>query len=61
MLKIYEVNNRWFVELTEFNLMYEAPEKKEAICKFCDILKTFLINSEQRGKLDKIINDQKER
>ena len=59
MIKIYQHDKHWVAECTVLNIMVEASEPIEVIGKLCDTLKYFLIESYHRGKLDKILNDQK--
>jgi len=58
MIKVYKEGDYWIAECTSLDIMVSTHEKKESIVNLCDTLKCFLIESEQRNKLDKILDDQ---
>ena len=61
MIKVYKdkASGRWIAECTSLNILGEGLDAEDAIIRLCDILKTFLIKSYCKGKLEKILGNQK--
>jgi len=59
MLKLFENNGIWYMELPEFgDYMIAGKTRMEAICNFCHSLMEYLIRCEHNGTLDDILNDK---
>ena len=59
MIKIYKRNDQWIGECTSLAIMVTNGTEKEVIHDLCFTLESFLISSYRKGKLKKILDDQK--